>query len=204
MVAMVKYIIEHLEPKLYPWCFLEYKHISKIVGKGALIFSNTKNLSQREVKKLEKLGKVWLESISNKFLNKFLNIKHTNACILDPNATKELTPKIAKQYNYFIFGGILGDNPPKARTTKFLTSKLNLPAYNLGKEQMSTDTAVAVCKEIYNGTSLKNLKFQDGYSVKIEKWLWEELPYRYLIKNGKVLFTPGLKKLLKNLAKKGI
>src|SRR3989338_10620936 len=29
----MRYIIEHLEEKLYPWCLLEYTHISKMVGK---------------------------------------------------------------------------------------------------------------------------------------------------------------------------
>ncbi len=36
----MKFIIEHLEPELYPWCLIEYKHISKIVGKNNLIYTN--------------------------------------------------------------------------------------------------------------------------------------------------------------------
>src|SRR3989344_3510320 len=36
----MKYIIEHLEEKVYPWCLLEYTHISTIVGKDNLIFTN--------------------------------------------------------------------------------------------------------------------------------------------------------------------
>ena len=36
----MKFIIEHLEPELYDWCLIEYEHISKIVGKENLIFTN--------------------------------------------------------------------------------------------------------------------------------------------------------------------
>jgi len=42
MGAKTVYIIEHLEPKLFPWCMIEYKHISKTVGKSNLWFTNIK------------------------------------------------------------------------------------------------------------------------------------------------------------------
>ncbi|PIY60292.1 hypothetical protein COY95_02530 [Candidatus Woesearchaeota archaeon CG_4_10_14_0_8_um_filter_47_5] len=35
----MKFIIEHMEPELYPWCLLEYRHISQIVGKGQVVFT---------------------------------------------------------------------------------------------------------------------------------------------------------------------
>ena len=37
------YVIEHLEPKLWEWCEIEYESISKIVGKENLWFTNIKN-----------------------------------------------------------------------------------------------------------------------------------------------------------------
>ena len=40
--TMPAFIIEHLEPKMWPWCIIEYRHISKIVGKNNLIITNTK------------------------------------------------------------------------------------------------------------------------------------------------------------------
>src|SRR3989344_4588506 len=43
------YIIEHLEQKLWPWCVIEYKHISKIAGKNNLWFTNIK---KRDIKRL--------------------------------------------------------------------------------------------------------------------------------------------------------
>ena len=54
---MVMYIIEHLEPRLWKWCMIEYKNISKIVGRKNLWFTNIKQKS-KEVKELAKYGKI--------------------------------------------------------------------------------------------------------------------------------------------------
>ena len=41
------YIIEHLEPKIGRWTLIEYAHISKIVGKRSLWFTNIKHRSKK-------------------------------------------------------------------------------------------------------------------------------------------------------------
>ena len=182
---MAKFIIEHLEPEVYPWCLLEYAHISKRVGKTNLIFTNV----TKGAIKLKNLGEIKKESVKD--------LKLKRACILDPTAQKTLTPEIAKQCDYFIFGGILGDNPQRFRTKKELSSKLNFPKFNLGAKQMSTDTAVIVCKKIVDGVNLDKLKFVEEYFVDEGEGLERIMPYRYLVEAGKVVFTPGLRKLLK-------
>ena len=103
---MPVFIIEHLEPRVYKWCRIEYAHISSFVGKKNLFFTNTKSAV------LRKLGKVNPKSVRKLHLEK--------ACILDPEAKQTLTPSLAKKFNYFIFGGILGDDPPKERTKEAL------------------------------------------------------------------------------------
>lgn len=180
---MPVFVIEHLEPDVFEWCVLEYAHVSSIVGKENLIFTNTDNA------KLQPYGKVEPKSV--------IELQLQNACVLDPDAPDMLTPENAKQFKYFVFGGILGDNPPKARTGPELTSKLNLPVFNLGKAQMSTDTAVIVTHEIINGTPLEKLKFQDGVEIETGENESVQLPYKYLIKGGKPLLAPGLAKMLK-------
>ena len=182
---MAKFIIEHLEPKVYPWCLLEYAHISKRVGKGNLIFTNV----AKGTIKLKNLGEIKKEGVKD--------LKLKRACILDPSAEKTLTPETAKQFDHFIFGGILGDNPQRFRTKKELSTKLNFPKFNLGTKQMSTDTAVIVCKKIVDGVNLDKLEFVEEYFVDEGKGLERILPYRYLVEAGKVVFTPGLRKLLK-------
>ncbi len=173
---MPVYIIEHLEPKLWPWEIMEYKHISGLVGKNSLWFTNIK--SKQDADKLKKLGKIIPASVSK------LNLKY--ACILDPESEQTLTPKIAKEFYYFIFGGILGDYPPKKRTKKELTSKFkHIPSFNIGKEQMSTDNAIYTVKQIIQGKSMAKLKFQDELEIKINKIESIILPYRYNLVNKK-------------------
>lgn len=178
---MANYIIEHLEPELYEWCIIEYKNISKIVGKENLWITN---IQEKEQNKLKDYAKVSTESITELNLEK--------ACILDPESNTLLTPNNSKQFKYLIFGGILGDHPPKKRTFPELTSKLKFPSFNIGKDQFSTDNAVAVTKEINEGKNLKDLKFQSGLDIKINDILTTSLPYHYLIKNGKPFISQEL------------
>ena len=180
---MPTFVIEHLEPKLFQWCKLEYAHISKFVGKGNLLFTNTKSPS------LKKFGKVEPKSVKK--------LRFEKACVLDPEAKETLTPAIAKKYNYFIFGGILGDDPPKERTKIELTKFLPYPSFNLGKAQMSTDTAVIVTKMIADGKKLSELKFQQGVEIKISAYEEVHLPYKYLIVKGKPLLAPGIASMLR-------
>ncbi len=177
------FVIEHLEPRLFKWCLLEYFHISSFVGKQNLLFTNVKSAV------LKKFGKVESKSIKQ--------LRFDKACVLDPEAKETLTPEIAKKFSYFIFGGILGDDPPKERTKVELTKFLPYPAFNLGKAQMSTDTAVIVTKMIVDGKKLSDLKFQQGVCVPIAKGEEVHLPYKYLLVNNKPLLAPGIAGMLK-------
>ncbi|MBI2668401.1 hypothetical protein HYX14_01025 [Candidatus Woesearchaeota archaeon] len=187
MEKMPTYIIEHLEPKVYEWCFIEYKQISRIVGKKNLWITNTKNQT------LNHYARVIPKSAAGLHLN--------NVCLLDPAAKKELTPEEARHFQYFVFGGILGDYPPRKRTEVELTQKFSqgTATRNVGKEQMSTDHAVAVVKEIVQGKKLSALKFQDQLEIHMKEGESMLLPYRYLLIKGKLLVS---KELLEYLKKK--
>ncbi|MEK6850140.1 MAG: SAM-dependent methyltransferase [Nanoarchaeota archaeon] len=181
------FIIEHLEPELYEWCLIEYKHISKIVGKENLWFTNIRD---RDANKLSLYGKVFSESV------KSMELK--NACILDPEAAMQLTPENSNPIEYFIFGGILGDCPPKKRTKNELSRFLsNAEKFNIGKEQMSTDNAVYTVKKIISGILLNKLEFQNNFNIQIDKIISTQLPYRYNIVNGRPLVSTELIKFIK-------
>ena len=182
---MPKYIIEHMDPKIYKWCLLEYKHISQIVGKNNLIFTNIKTSKE----KLEKFGKVYSEPVEK--------LKLKNICLLDPNAKTKLTPKEAKKFDCFVFGGILGDFPPKARTKDLVYRLPKAKTRNLGKEQMSTDTAVLVTKMIADGKALEEIEFQDEVEIIIKEGESILLPYRYVLKDKIPVLAPGLVEMLK-------
>jgi len=179
----MKYIIEHMEPKVYDWCFIEYGHISKIVGKSNLTFTNTSST------KLKKLGKVTRKSVSE--------LELEAPCLLDPKAPKKLTPNDAEKFKTFIFGGILGDDPPKYRTKDLVYDLGKVPRRHLGKEQMSTDTAVLVTKKIVDGKDLEQIPFSDGIEVNVRKGESVHLPYRYVVDKGVPILAPGLIKLLR-------
>ena len=182
------YIIEHLEDKVWPWCLIEYKHISQMVGKSHVWFTHTRSAA------LKKYGSVFSESVAEQFAKGKLK----NACVLDPVAPKTLTPGDAQQFNYFIFGGILGDDPPQQRTSPELTSKMHgIAVRNIGKKQMSTDTAVYVVQQIVSGKKLSELQFQDGVEISLGKNESTLLPYRYVVKDGKPMISDELAAYLK-------
>ncbi len=185
------FIIEHLEPKLWPWCMIEYRQISKIIGKSNLWFTNIKN--KKDKSRLIRYGKVIENSVRD------IGLKLDKACILDPSASKTIIPKEAKQFNYFIFGGILGDYPARKRTKKELTINLkDIEKRNIGKKQLSTDNAVYVVKEIIKGRNLKSIKMKNKIEIKINKIESIILPYRYPLINGKPNISDELIKYLKN------
>lgn len=188
----MKYIIEHLEKEVYEWCLIEYEHISKIVGKENLIFTDVKNNSDK--KKLISFGEVYSESIHFLINNVFAGKR---LCLLDLDAEKTLSPSDKNEFDFLVFGGILGDYPPKART-KELLGDLKCEKRNLWKEQMSTDNAVYTAKKIISGTEIGKIKFKD----EIEIWINDKestiLPYRYVLAGGKPLIS---KKLLGYLKK---
>lgn len=188
MIIKPIFIIEHLEPKLYEWCIIEYGSISEITGKNQLWFTNIK---EKNAGKLRKYGKVITKSV------KTLNLK--NSCILDPDARKTLTQKIAKKFNYFILGGILGDHPPQKRTKKELTRFIkNAKSYNIGKSQFSTDNAVFVVNEILKGKFLSRMKFKNDIEIKINDIESVILPYSYPVIDGKPLISERLIRYIKN------
>jgi ribosome biogenesis SPOUT family RNA methylase Rps3 len=180
----MKFVIEHLEPDVFDWCLIEYNHISSIVGKENLIFTNVKKGKE----KLKGLGEVKGESVSK------LNLK--NACVLDPEAEKTLNPA-DKKFDYLIFGGILGDYPPRKRTKVELSSKLKCEIRNLGKEQMATNTAVYVAKKIIDGKNLNEFEFKDEIKIDIKEGESVILPFRYVIENGEIVLAKGFIEFLK-------
>jgi len=180
-----KFVIEHLEPKLYRWCVLEYRRISKIVDKKNLIFTNIRSSSARAT--LSSLGKVSPISVSRLGL--------PNVCVLDPEAKKTLAPAETKKFSYFVFGGILGDYPPKQRTKQEL--KLKAERRNIGNEQFPTDNAVYVVKKILSGVQLNKLKFQDCLTIPIREGEEVELPFRYVLVKGKPLISKNIVSMLR-------
>jgi hypothetical protein len=75
----------------------------------------------------------------------------SRVCLLDPRATEVLAPEDADKFDVFLYGGILGDDPPRDRTGEL--RKLGFPGRHLGPVQMTTDTAVGVSKIVVEDKS---------------------------------------------------
>lgn len=180
---MITFIIEHLESELYDWCLLEYRHISEVVGKEHLLFTNVKRAEDH--KKLKELGKVEKRSV------KELGLLKSDVCLLDPTAGGVLTSYDCQhQFTCLVFGGILGDDPPQGRTQKAFAG-LDCNKRNLGNKQMSTDTAVLVAKKIADGMQFADIEFVDELVIPVAKGEEIILPYRFVVQNNKPVVAEG-------------
>ncbi|MBD3319105.1 hypothetical protein GF342_04315 [Candidatus Woesearchaeota archaeon] len=175
------YIIEHLDRTVYQWSFFEYRHISKLVGKKNLWITHTKS------SRLKEFAKIIPQSV--------LDLDLKNACILDPLAEETLTPE--DNFEYYIFGGILGDDPPTEKTKKFLSSKSSLPTRNLEPEQMATDNAVYMTKLIADGTPIESIPVVTDVELDLREGESVILPYKYVLVNGKPLICKAIMEKLK-------
>ena len=187
----MKFVIEHLDSELFEWCIIEYEHISGIVGKENLIFTNIKGDNNKGV--LKKFGEVFDKSVAD--------MKLKDICILDSNAEITLASSDKNKFENFVFGGILGDSPPQHRTMQLINSLRNsnikFESRNLGKEQMPTDTAVIVANKILCGERLEDMNFSDGIEIEISENESVLLPYRYLLINGNPDYSKKLAEYLK-------
>jgi ribosome biogenesis SPOUT family RNA methylase Rps3 len=183
----MKYIIEHMDKKLWPWSIIEYRHISSTVGKDNLIITNVKVKDHKKIDFCE----VHSETTDELELDK--------VCVLDPAAEKTLDPSDSANFDYLVFGGILGNDPPEART-KDLQIRC-AERRNLGVEQFSTDNAVAVAKEIISGKKLSELKFTHNLTIDLDEGEEMILPFKYLLVDGKPFVSAELVEFIKK--KKG-
>ncbi|KAG0222674.1 hypothetical protein BGW41_005874 [Actinomortierella wolfii] len=141
-------------------------------------------------------------------------IPHDKVCLLDPASPHVLAPEDGDKYDFFLFGGILGDDPPRDRTGEL--RKLGFATRHLGPVQMTTDTAVHVTRRVVEDKiPLDQIPFIDHPEIKIGKKESIIMPFRYIAlppkessgekaegdkpkpKQPKPLIPPGMKELLK-------
>ena len=186
----MKFIIEHLEPELYEWCLIEYEYISKIVGMKNIFFTN---IQKRDFSRLRKYGAVYEKS--------FVELNLKNICVLSQYSKKTLMTNDKNKFQYFVFGGILGDIPAKKRTQELINQFKNLKrkfsTKNLGNKQMPTDVAAYVAKKILDGSKLTDLKFIDEVEIKINENEAVNLPFRYVVDKNKLIINEKLVEYLR-------
>ncbi len=186
---MVMIVIEHLEPVLSEWLLIEYRNAWKFIGEKLLI-TNMKDDKERKV--LEKFVRV---------TSKRCFELYPRAIVLDPAAEKMLSPKDRNLANAVVVGGILGDHPPRGRTSVLLTRLYKNPIVrNLGENQLSIDGAAILADLVLNkGVRLDEIDFVDNVTVEREFMGIRHtvtLPYRYPVVNGKIILSDDLLRML--------
>ena len=105
-------IVEHLDPELEDWQALEYKCIAEECASSGFGFLLSGVHSVSEIAKQLSLpaSNLTSESVESSYGTE---IHRQRVCLLDPKGEKDLSPQDGEQFDVFLFGGILGDDPPR-------------------------------------------------------------------------------------------
>jgi ribosome biogenesis SPOUT family RNA methylase Rps3 len=104
------YVVEHLDDELGPWSALEYLTIAKEShdsGARFCLSSVPSSLVLPESLKTAPGFAAEGQSVETLYAE-----KKSRVCLLDPAATKELSPEDSDAFDIFLFGGILGSWVP--------------------------------------------------------------------------------------------
>lgn len=169
-------------PSVFPrWALLEYGHMLSLLGPGTTLHFTSLSLAslaslQQQLGDLPQ-PRAEFELHTKSFQS--LGAELAQICLLDPAAPLGLSvadagihqatssapppkPSTANAdevsggpFTHFLFGGILGDDPPRDRTSSL--RKLGMPRRHLGGVQMTTDTALGVTKKVVEDGLALNL-----------------------------------------------
>lgn len=172
---------------------IEYENMKEIVGDGSLMITNFKENVEDEAR--------WKGvHFTSKSINDFTDIPQERICLLDSEAVEELCPGDAGKFDYFLFGGILGNVDEFDFDRTSVLRVKGFPTRSLGSMQMTTDTAVRVSKMILvDGMPFPTIPFVDrpefAMNETTEKLV---MNFRYVKgADGEPLICPRVLELLK-------
>ncbi|KAI6377845.1 hypothetical protein MCOR25_002367 [Pyricularia grisea] len=196
------YIVEHLDEELGPWSELEYLAIAE-ESQGAGSAFVLSSLPQSFVAP-EPLQAIPAFKAENRGVEELYAQDKTRVCLLDPAAAQDLSPEDGDKFDVFLFGGILGDDPPRDRTSEL--RKKGFEGRRLGSKQMTTDTAVRVTRIVAEQkTALEDIPYLDFPELKFNDHESTEMPFRYVKgEDGKPIMPKGMVELIKKDADKAI
>ncbi|EME84789.1 uncharacterized protein MYCFIDRAFT_112257, partial [Pseudocercospora fijiensis CIRAD86] len=206
------FIVEHLDPELEDWQALEYNTISEestAAGYHFLLSGLTSSFDSFEKLKLPASSKT-SQSVEALYATPEARQK---ICLLDPKADQDINPQDAHLFDGFLFGGILGDDPPRDRTGDL--RKLGFPGRRLGPEQMTTDTAVRTTRiVVQEGKKLDEIDYVDRPEIHVPSQPNRDgkgptesisMPFKYVKgPDGKPIMPTGMHELLASDADKDI
>ncbi|CAK7204485.1 hypothetical protein SEUCBS139899_007242 [Sporothrix eucalyptigena] len=195
------YIVEHLDEELGEWSELEYITIARETGNFCLS-SIPATLALPQVLK-DTPGFV-AETRGVEEVYGQDPAKKARVCLLDPAAKQELSPEDGELFDVFLFGGILGDDPPRDRTSEL--RKKGFTGRRLGPKQMTTDTAVRVTRIVAEQKiPLDDIPYLDFPELKFNEHESTEMPFRYVKgDDGKPIMPEGMVDLIRKDSDKAI
>lgn len=201
----MKYIIEHMEQGFSEWVVLEYAQIIREVGPENLVLSSLPQGTQHKdiPQLLLELGLRWTTHDLLHLQEAFPELEPVSngrVCLLDPRAPQDIDASEGGKFDYFVFGGILGDHPPRDRTSEIKKQYPNLVVgRRLGDKQMTTDTAVRTTQLIVEKrVPLNEINFIDYPEFRFNENEATEMPFRYVVDDrGNPILPDGMLDLIK-------
>lgn len=193
-----------MEPGFSEWVVLEYSQIIRDVGKDNLVLTSLPpTTTEADIPQpLRDLGLQWTTKECIDIENGAID--RSRVCLLDPAATTDLLPSDQADFDYFVFGGILGSHPRIDRTG-LLRDKYGFSGRRLGELQMTTDTAVRTTQRIVaNQTKFEDIKFIDYPEIRYNRYESTEMPFRYILDGEAPILPEGMLELIKHDADRGI
>ncbi|RLG78157.1 MAG: hypothetical protein DRO12_00380 [Thermoprotei archaeon] len=185
-------IIEHLESCLNRWILSEYSYVARLFRRD-LVFTNVKDPRHRRA--LSELGKVVEKSVTEVLSNR------DDVLVLDPWADQPLRCEDLGKVRYVVIGGIMGDNPPKRRTSTHISSKMPRAfKRSLGPWQFTIAGAAYVLKEVILGKELELIEVTKGIRIPLRLGRGIEgeieLPYAFPTVNGRPVLPEDYLKIV--------
>ncbi|KAI1085303.1 DUF431-domain-containing protein [Whalleya microplaca] len=216
------YIVEHLDPELGPWSELEYLAIARETQQQRTTTGSSTTFCLSSLPPAFRVPDALAAVPAFKAETRGVEEMYPEAegegegksrgggksksrvCLLDPQAGEDLKPGDAGVFDVFLFGGILGDDPPRDRTGEL--RKKGFKGRRLGPVQMTTDTAVRVTRMVVEEKfTLDKIPYLDFPELKFNEHESTEMPFRYVKgDDGKPMMPEGMVDLIKKDADKSI
>ena len=110
--AKLTVIVEHLDPELEEWQALEYRCIAEecCAVNSSFLLSGLKSATDVAQQLELPASNLTEQSVESLYPS---NHDRRKVCLLDPKAKEDLSPEDGDEFDVFLFGGILGDDPPR-------------------------------------------------------------------------------------------